>query len=276
MSRLKKIPFSRMQTLSDSGVFIKHFDRYGKTMMRSYSHRDDYYIIVLLTAGAAAVEIDFGRKEMKNGDILILSPGQVHSKPAGEVWHADGWMLAFLPEILSEAETRAIEEYAIAPRPFNPGANAVEDIVSLLAMLERNIDNHSISQSLAAAVKSYVLSTLGASDTDVSGRYMAITVRLRKLLDTHLATEKRPAVYASMLNISEVYLNEAVKGATGLSAGAYIRGRVVVQAMRQLAYTSMSAKEIAYSLGYDDYSYFSKLFKKRVGKSPTDYRKNLK
>lgn len=111
---------------------------------------------------------------------------------------------------------------------------------------------------------------------EVSGRYMSITVRLRKLLDTHLTSEKSPAVYASMLNISEVYLNEAVKGATGLSAGAYIRGRVVVQAMRQLAYTSMSAKEIAYSLGYDDYSYFSKLFKKRVGKSPTDYRKNLK
>ena len=79
MPRLKKIPFSRMRTLSDSGVFIKHFDRYGKTTMRSYSHRDDYYIIVLLTAGAAAVELDFERKEMKNGDILILSPGQVHS-----------------------------------------------------------------------------------------------------------------------------------------------------------------------------------------------------
>lgn len=276
MPRLKKIPFSRMHTLSESGLFIKHFDRYGKTTMRSYSHRDDYYIIVLITAGSVAVEIDFERKELNNGDILILSPGQVHSKPADEVWHADGWMIAFSPEILSEVEVRAIEEYAIAPRPFTPGENIVEDIVSLLAMLERNIDNHGISQSLAAAVKSYVLSTIGTSDREMSGRYVAITVRLRKMLDMHLASEKSPAVYASMLNISEVYLNEAVKGATGLSVGAYIRGRVVVQAMRQLAYTSMSAKEIAYALGYDDYSYFSKLFKKHVGKSPTDYRKNLK
>lgn len=49
--------------------------------------------------------------------------------------------------------------------------------------------------------------------------------------------EKRPAVYASMLNLSEVYLNEAVKGATGLSAGEYIRSRAVVQAKRQLAYS---------------------------------------
>ena len=79
-----------------------------------------------------------------------------------------------------------------------------------------------------------------------------------------------------MLNISEVYLNEAVKGATGLSVGAYIRNRSIIQARRQLAYTSMSVKEIAFALGYNDYAYFSKLFKKSVGKSPMEYRKNLK
>ena len=79
-----------------------------------------------------------------------------------------------------------------------------------------------------------------------------------------------------MLNISEVYLNEAVKESVGLSVGAYIRARIILQAKRQLAYTSLSAKEIAYSLGYEDYAYFSKLFRKNVGKSPSDYRKNLK
>ena len=78
-----------------------------------------------------------------------------------------------------------------------------------------------------------------------------------------------------MLNISEVYLNEAVKGATGLSAGAYIRSLMMTQARRQLTCTSLSSKEIAYELGYDDYVYFSKLFKKHTGKSPSEYRKNL-
>ena len=79
-----------------------------------------------------------------------------------------------------------------------------------------------------------------------------------------------------MMNISEVYLNEAVKGTTGLSAGAYIRSIVIMQAKRQFAYTSLSAKEIAYSLGYEDYAYFSKLFTRCTGKSPSEYRKNLK
>lgn len=104
---------------------------------------------------------------------------------------------------------------------------------------------------------------------------MAITLSFRKLLDKYLTQEKSPAAYASMLNISEVYLNEAVKGATGLSVGAYLRSRIVIEAKRMLIYTSKSAKEIAYSLGYNDYAYFSRLFRKHAGMSPSEFAKTL-
>ena len=276
MSKPRNIPFSKMENISVSGIFIKRFDRDGTTAMKSYAHRDDYYIFVLLTGGSASIEIDFERKELNSGDILIVSPWQVQRKPADGLWCADGWLVAFSPEMLSESEVRVIDEYSISPHTFSAGVNIVEDIVALCSMLERNSDNDYISNALASAVKCFVLSALDSPDKEISGRYTAITLKLRKLLDRHLTQEKSPAAYAAMLNISEVYLNEAVKCATGLSAGAYIRGRVIVQAKRQLTYTSLSAKEIAYSLGYDDYTYFSKLFRKCVGMSPSDYRKNLK
>lgn len=63
-----------MKEISDSGVFIKHFGQYGTAAMKPYAHRDDYYIIALLTDGMAAVEIDFDRKQLRSGDILIVSP----------------------------------------------------------------------------------------------------------------------------------------------------------------------------------------------------------
>ena len=178
--------------------------------------------------------------------------------------------------MLSEAEARAIDEYSISPVPFNPGVEVVEDVGTLCAMMERNRENESILGSLAVAAKSFIIASLDTADKETNGRYKTITLGFKKLLDRHLAEEKSPAAYASMLNISEVYLNEAVKGATGISAGAYIRGRVIVHAKRQLAYTSLSAKEIAYAVGYDDYVYFSKLFKKIVGQTPSEYRRNLK
>lgn len=200
MPKPSDIPFSKMLEISDSGVFIKRFSQYGQVTMKTHAHRDDYYMVVLLSDGEATVEVDFEKMRLKNGDILIVSPWQVHNKPKGESWEASGLIIALTPEIFSESETERLEN----------------------------------------------------------------------------SQKKSPSAYAAMMNISEVYLNEAVKGATGLSAGAYIRHMVIIKARRQLAYSTLSSKEIAYSLGYNDYAYFSKLFRKTVGMSPSDYRKNLK
>lgn len=276
MSQPRDLPVSRMQKISGNGVFVKHFSQYGESRMKHYAHRDDYYIVTILTEGSAPVEIDFERWELRSGDILIISPWQVHNKPSDVTWHADGWMLAFAPEMLSDWETRIIEEYSISPHPFHPDGDVTEDMVALCGMLERYRADRNVSFALASAVKSLALAAMDTSGGGSSGRYRAIVVRLRKLIDAHMTHEKSPAAYASMLSISEVYLNEAVKAVTGLSAGAYIRSRIMTQARRQLAYTSLSSKEIAYALGYEDYAYFSKLFKKQMGKSPSEYRKNLK
>lgn len=205
MPATKSLPFSRMQNISASGIFLKHFVQYGKTEMRPYAHRDDYYIVALLTGGSAALEVDFERIELNAGDILIVSPLQVHRKPPHEQWCADGWMLAFSPEFLSEAEVRALDQYSVSPHAIRPGDNAVKDIVTLCAMFERNCADDNISASLGAAIKSIVLAAVGKSDRSVTGRYMAITLAFRKLLDEHLVREKSPAAYASMLNITDFY-----------------------------------------------------------------------
>lgn len=276
MPRPTDIPFSKMQQISGSGVFVKRLGRHVNGMPRSDAHRDDYFIIVLLTAGRASAEIDFEHKQLNAGDVLIVSPCQVHNTSDRESCNAEGWILAFSPETLSESEALAIEEYSISSHPFHPDENVMADIDSLCHMLEKNQGNHRIANAIASAIKSFVLSALCTYENNITDRYRTITLKLKKMLDTHLSIEKSPTAYASKLNISEVYLNEAVKGATGLSVGAYIRSRAILQAKRQLTYTSLSAKEIAYNLGYKDYAYFSKLFRKMAGVSPSEYRKNLK
>ena len=79
-----------------------------------------------------------------------------------------------------------------------------------------------------------------------------------------------------MLNISVVYLNEAVKATTGHSVSRFIMSQVVLYAKRLFANTDMTAQQIASDLGYVDYPYFSRLFKKIEGISPAEYRRNLK
>ena len=50
----------------------------------------------------------------------------------------------------------------------------------------------------------------------------------------------------------------------------------IFSAKNMLANMNLSVKEIANSLGYDDQHYFSYMFKKRCGMSPTQYRKKIR
>lgn len=57
-----------------------------------------------------------------------------------------------------------------------------------------------------------------------------------------------------------------------MNTASYIKGEVVLQAKRMLVHTNLPVKQIAYKLGFEDYSYFSRIFTQTTGVSPTDFR----
>ena len=93
-------------------------------------------------------------------------------------------------------------------------------------------------------------------------RYKEITLKFRKLFKQYFKVSRIPSFYANLLNISTSYLNEALHEVTGISVSRNIQNEIVLMAKRELVYTSASVKEIAQNLGFDDYSYFSRLFSK--------------
>lgn len=78
---------------------------------------------------------------------------------------------------------------------------------------------------------------------------------------------------AENLFISKAYLSERFKKITGISLSDYIYMAKIERAKYLLISTSLKNYEIAETLGYKDHEYFSKVFKKSTGLSPTVYRK---
>ncbi|GAB4496538.1 MAG: hypothetical protein OHK0019_28430 [Saprospiraceae bacterium] len=93
-----------------------------------------------------------------------------------------------------------------------------------------------------------------------------------RLLQTHYQTHKEVAFYAEKMNMSSKYLSEKLKTDTGQSAKQIIEDFVLFEAKSLLKQTTMTVKEIVYWLGYEDPSYFIKVFKSRVGLTPLEYR----
>ncbi len=94
----------------------------------------------------------------------------------------------------------------------------------------------------------------------------------RALLDRHFRDQRGLGFYAGRLGISAVHLNRVCRAAFGLSALGVINQRLMAEARRDLTFTLISVKEIAYSLGFDDPAYFTRFFTKQAGLTPTEFR----
>ncbi len=85
---------------------------------------------------------------------------------------------------------------------------------------------------------------------------------------------KKVGDYADQLGVSQNHLNDTLKAVTGKSAGQLIKDQLLKQATMYLRQSSKSVSEIAYLLGYDDPSYFTRYYKKQTGVAPSELKKN--
>lgn len=278
MQKTNHIPYHTIRQRRPAGFFIKRLGEPTEdSSLTDRPHRDDYYMFVFVTRGQSKGIIDFEEIILGADEGVIVSPAQVHSPSKDSTDVAEGWLLALSAEHLSPDESEIIARYALKTEPvvFKDTRNSA-DLRLLYDMLLRHQSDTALAQSLASAIKCLFLRHIGLSSNSAATRYITITSRFKSLLDERLTAVKSPSAYASALNISEVYLNEAVKAVTGLNVSGFIRRQAILRAGRMMTYTSLSSKEIACRLGYDDYAWFSKLFKQETGITPTQYRKNLK
>ena len=97
---------------------------------------------------------------------------------------------------------------------------------------------------------------------DQSVRYM------KEHIDQPLKVEE----LASHFNYSASHYFAIFKKGTGYSPLHYFNQLKIQQACQYLSFTSLSVKEICFALGFQDPLYFSRIFKKMMGMSPTQYR----
>ncbi|MCA9929659.1 MAG: helix-turn-helix domain-containing protein, partial [Anaerolineales bacterium] len=92
------------------------------------------------------------------------------------------------------------------------------------------------------------------------------------LLDRHFKTETAVHFYAARLHITPRQLSDTIARFAGKTAKQLIQERRMLEARRYLQHTNATVKEIAYTLGFNDPSYFSKAFKQSVGVSPQNFK----
>ncbi len=94
----------------------------------------------------------------------------------------------------------------------------------------------------------------------------------RELIIINIKEKHSVADYAAMLNISPNHLNKVVKAATGKSPIVWIDETIVQEAKMLMSQSRISLSEVATEVGIIDQSYFTRIFKKYEGITPSAYR----
>ncbi len=112
------------------------------------------------------------------------------------------------------------------------------------------------------------LSKSGVDEKITDMRIISAVKYIRNNLEKTITVDE----LASMSCMSKDYFIRIFKNVTGQTPGVYIALRKIERAELLLLTTDMSVRMIAGQVGYDDCSYFNRIFKKYVGKSPRSYR----
>jgi AraC-like DNA-binding protein len=259
-------------------AFLRHVSEEEQLPVVDYAHRDDYYLFLFIERGAGKGIVDFEEYALSERSVYCILPGQVHF-PVGNI-NICGWILAVDSMMVKDEHKKVFEKISFVKSEVKLDDDTINDLKSCVSMLHKRLlsANRPAERDIVHSLLSAYIGIIAeiyqkGFPVSINNRAATITSRFKSLLSAHYKSLKRPSQYASRMSISSVYLNEAVKKTTGLAVSDCIRNEIVIQAKRLLFYTSMSVKEIALELGYDDYAYFTRLFTRASALSPTQFRK---
>ncbi|WP_162292597.1 helix-turn-helix domain-containing protein [Hartmannibacter diazotrophicus] len=128
--------------------------------------------------------------------------------------------------------------------------------------------------SLALAAISETV-TPRPDETRAAGRSDLLVRRFRGLVEDHFRDHWPIGAYATRLGITQTHLNRLCREVLGLSALQVVNRRLVIEARRLLAFTSLEVKEIAGEIGFDDAAYFTRFFRRETGRTPLTSRAEM-
>lgn len=168
-----------------------------------------------------------------------------------------------------------------APRviPVDPHGPWTEALMPLFDALWREARHPSpgqvaASMSLMAALFVQVarICESAAEPSDPRSRKASQIEQFRKLVNDQFRAQRSVDHYARQLGVTAGHLGRLCRDALGMSPLDVINARIVHEAQRELVYSSMSVKQVAAELGYEDEAYFGRFFKKHTGQRPTEFR----
>ncbi|MGH1517934.1 helix-turn-helix domain-containing protein [Chryseobacterium sp. JK1] len=271
-------------------IDLKNVNRFDENFANYLYNLELYSIIYKRFKG----KLMYGRShyDFQEGTLMFTAPNQVMS-PSADTEIEEGWFLAFHPDFIHGSELgRKIKKYTFFLYESNEALHVSQEEKDLLDTIilrikkeySQNIDRH--TQGL---ILNQIEMLLYYCDRFYDRQFFTrakvgndFIQRFEVLLndyfnDDELIEKGIPNVkyFADKMNLSTNYLSDLLNKFTGNTTIEHIHFKLIEKAKNILLGTTKSVSEIAYELGFEHPSHFTKVFKRKAGLSPLSFRKQF-
>ncbi|GAL20684.1 transcriptional regulator AraC family [Vibrio maritimus] len=243
------------------------------------AHRHDYFEIIWCLDDIGKQSIDFVEYPSKKGRFFTIAPGQVHE--TAEL--TDNYRMMIFSTDFLENRPRHQRMFNAVFRAhddqqpyFDTSDDGLAYFEPLFALLLDEFHQPQTDWDLIESLLTSFLRYLLRFSIDTEDKQVVKDTRMTKvleLIECHYRSQRHVQFYADALSITSKRLNELTKKHVGKTITRLLHDRILLEANRDLLFSTKTVKTIALDLGFDDPSYFGRFYRGQMGESPAEFRK---
>jgi AraC family transcriptional activator of pobA len=237
--------------------------------------KSNYNILIFIKRGCYEEQIETQLFKVDRDVLIYIPSGTIHSvlKMAPDI---EGYFISIDDHILpavSDSDT-LLKLNLIQPVNALTQENVIwiEQLCNILyTEINQERPNRKIAEGLSQALLFKMLEISGYNKP--LSRNNQIALQFKHLVNQHFKEEKGVQFYADKLAISSNYLNRCTQSLFYKSAKELILSVTILHSQLLMLDVTKDISQVCFELNFEDVSYFSRLYKKVTGQTPSSYRK---
>lgn len=272
--------------LSRSSLYKGEYDcqfRNPNNEMKSGLHYHDFYEIVIYLGKAGIFKINNEEYIIERGDIVLINMFDPHTLIYNKHAYYERFSISIDPNLLLSFNTAASNLLDIFTSSnkhypiFHVKGKCLDKYVNLVKHYIEDKPAHGkdmFETAILHQIASYLYSDCfdGIYNDSTASKHISLVATLVEYINKHLAGDLSLETLAKQVNYSEYYICRVFKQVTNNTLNNYIVEKRIAQVIHYLG-NEVPISKAAELSGFNNYSYFYKVFKKHLGISPADYKK---
>lgn len=257
------------------GLYPLSFGKYvsaNNHYTKRHNHSDN--LIIFCFAGSGEFSTSTCQGVIKEGDVLFLPKGTKHQyksnnkTPWSIYWvHIEGHLFEQFMDFIGVNNTNLILNISNQKAFIN-------EFEQLLATRNKSYQLNSFILAANIIKKMFALFTMNSNVKPAQLKQDFNLSKVTGFMEENISQQINLQQIADAFKLSKFYFAKKFLQHTGVSPIRYFLELKIKHACKLLDESNISVKDVALKIGYDDPYYFSRLFKKIMGLSPTQYRQS--